>query len=31
MDLLPKSHADFASAEYWEQFFKKRGTKAFEW
>ncbi|KAL4223238.1 Methyltransferase-like protein 13 [Mactra antiquata] len=31
MNLLPKGHQDFVKAEYWESFFKKRGTKAFEW
>ncbi|XP_048777270.2 eEF1A lysine and N-terminal methyltransferase-like isoform X2 [Ostrea edulis] len=31
MNLLPQTHKDFQSAEYWENFFKKRGTKAFEW
>ena len=31
MNLLPKSHKEFSSAEYWEKFFKKRGNKAFEW
>eukprot|EP00062_Callorhinchus_milii_P010839 gi/632956140/ref/XP_007893811.1/ PREDICTED: methyltransferase-like protein 13 [Callorhinchus milii] len=31
MNLLPKSSKEFSSAEYWEAFFKKRGTSAFEW
>lgn len=31
MNLLPRSHKDFGSAEYWEKFFRKRGGKAFEW
>ncbi|XP_072176738.1 eEF1A lysine and N-terminal methyltransferase-like [Diadema setosum] len=31
MDLLPKSAAEFSSAQYWDTFFKKRGSKAFEW
>ncbi|KAI0218062.1 eEF1A lysine and N-terminal methyltransferase [Lamellibrachia satsuma] len=31
MNLLPKSHKEFSSAEYWEKFFKKRGNKSFEW
>ncbi|XP_062584917.1 eEF1A lysine and N-terminal methyltransferase-like [Saccostrea cucullata] len=31
MNLLPQNYKDFHSAEYWENFFKKRGTKAFEW
>ncbi|KAI8512370.1 Methyltransferase-like protein 13 [Branchiostoma belcheri] len=29
MDLLPRSHTEFSSAEYWDRFFK-RGEKAFE-
>ncbi|CAH2311827.1 methyltransferase 13 isoform X1 [Pelobates cultripes] len=31
MNLLPKSSKEFASTEYWEQFFRKRGERAFEW
>ncbi|XP_011499708.1 PREDICTED: methyltransferase-like protein 13 [Ceratosolen solmsi marchali] len=31
MNLLPKSHQDFCKADYWNNFFKKRGHKAFEW
>lgn len=31
MNLLPKSHEDFSKTEYWNTFFKKRGTRAFEW
>lgn len=31
MDLLPKTHHEFNQTEYWNTFFKKRGTKAFEW
>ena len=31
MSLLPRSHADFGRADFWEGFFKKRGEKAFEW
>lgn len=31
MNLLPQNYKDFHSAEYWENFFQKRGTKAFEW
>ncbi|KAK3088532.1 hypothetical protein FSP39_020234 [Pinctada imbricata] len=31
MDLLPSSHTEFQSPQYWDQFFRKRGTKAFEW
>lgn len=31
MDLLPRSHREFTSPEYWNSFFKKQGHKAFEW
>jgi hypothetical protein len=31
MNLLPKNYNEFVKAEYWEEFFKKRGAKAFEW
>ncbi|XP_071450712.1 eEF1A lysine and N-terminal methyltransferase homolog [Hetaerina americana] len=31
MNLLPQSHEEFRDKEYWDSFFKKRGTKAFEW
>ncbi|MEE6496117.1 hypothetical protein FKM82_002233 [Ascaphus truei] len=31
MNLLPRSSKEFASAEYWEQFFRRRGDRAFEW
>ena len=31
MNLLPKDHNEFVKKEYWDQFFKKRGAKAFEW
>ncbi|PVD22484.1 hypothetical protein C0Q70_18298 [Pomacea canaliculata] len=31
MDLLPRSHTEFSSSEYWNSFFRKRGQKAFEW
>ncbi|KAJ9601480.1 hypothetical protein L9F63_000363 [Diploptera punctata] len=31
MNLLPKAHTDFSQKEYWNAFFKKRGTRAFEW
>ncbi|XP_053398790.1 eEF1A lysine and N-terminal methyltransferase-like [Mercenaria mercenaria] len=31
MNLLLKDHSEFVKPEYWEQFFKKRGAKAFEW
>ncbi|XP_076359527.1 eEF1A lysine and N-terminal methyltransferase isoform X1 [Tachypleus tridentatus] len=31
MNLLPKSHTEFASETYWDSFFKKRGKLAFEW
>ncbi|XP_047469133.1 eEF1A lysine and N-terminal methyltransferase-like [Penaeus chinensis] len=29
--LLPKTHKDFSSKQYWNTFFAKRGAKAFEW
>ncbi|KAF5303179.1 hypothetical protein FQA39_LY10092 [Lamprigera yunnana] len=31
MNLLPKTHHEFSQKDYWEDFFKKRGAKAFEW
>ncbi|KAM9327258.1 eEF1A lysine and N-terminal methyltransferase [Gastrophryne carolinensis] len=31
MNLLPKSSHEFSSSEYWEQFFRRRGERAFEW
>ncbi|KAM3959144.1 eEF1A lysine and N-terminal methyltransferase homolog isoform 3-T3 [Aphomia sociella] len=31
MNLLPKTHKEFSEKDYWNKFFKKRGTKAFEW
>ncbi|XP_053325857.1 eEF1A lysine and N-terminal methyltransferase [Spea bombifrons] len=31
MNLLPKNTKEFASTEYWEQFFRKRGERSFEW
>ncbi|XP_068207837.1 eEF1A lysine and N-terminal methyltransferase isoform X1 [Palaemon carinicauda] len=31
MNLLPKTHKEFSSKEYWNTFFSQRGTKAFEW
>jgi hypothetical protein len=31
MNLLPKSSADFGSKSYWDNFFKKRGNKSFDW
>ncbi|XP_069121308.1 eEF1A lysine and N-terminal methyltransferase-like [Argopecten irradians] len=31
MNLLPRNHSEFHSPQYWDQFFQKRGTKAFEW
>ncbi|EFA04484.1 eEF1A lysine and N-terminal methyltransferase homolog [Tribolium castaneum] len=31
MNLLPKLHQEFSQKEYWDTFFKKRGSKAFEW
>jgi len=31
MDLLPRTHHEFGTKDYWEKFFSKRGPKAFEW
>ncbi|GFR89168.1 methyltransferase-like protein 13 [Elysia marginata] len=31
MDLLPSSHSEFSSPDYWERFFKRRGKIPFEW
>ena len=31
MSLLPKTELDFAEVEYWNKFFRERGTKKFEW
>lgn len=31
MNLLPKSSEDFATKEYWNKFFQKRGRLAFDW
>ncbi|XP_053695220.1 eEF1A lysine and N-terminal methyltransferase homolog [Sabethes cyaneus] len=31
MNLLPKTATEFGTTEYWNNFFKKRGKKAFEW
>ncbi|ESO86417.1 hypothetical protein LOTGIDRAFT_129263 [Lottia gigantea] len=31
MELLPKSHTEFDSPEYWDKFFKRLGSKTFEW
>jgi len=31
MDLLPRTHHEFGSKDYWDKFFTKRGSKAFEW
>ncbi|OQR88051.1 methyltransferase [Achlya hypogyna] len=31
MELLPRTHSDFARKEYWDEFFTKREEKAFEW
>ncbi|KAE9028619.1 Methyltransferase-like protein 13 [Phytophthora rubi] len=30
-ELLPRRAEDFRKQEYWDQFFQKRGEKAFEW
>lgn len=31
MNLLPKASSEFASGQYWNEFFQKRGKAAFEW
>lgn len=31
MNLLPRNRQEFGQKNYWDLFFKKRGTKAFEW
>ncbi|XP_053100618.1 eEF1A lysine and N-terminal methyltransferase isoform X2 [Hemicordylus capensis] len=31
LKLLPRHTRDFASAAYWERFFRERGERAFEW
>ncbi|XP_055591887.1 eEF1A lysine and N-terminal methyltransferase homolog [Uranotaenia lowii] len=31
MNLLPKTATEFGTTDYWNNFFKKRGKKAFEW
>ncbi|KAM4023480.1 eEF1A lysine and N-terminal methyltransferase isoform 2-T2 [Anomaloglossus baeobatrachus] len=31
MNLLPRSSKEFSSSQYWEQFFRRRGERAFEW
>ncbi|KAH8279631.1 hypothetical protein KR018_011141 [Drosophila ironensis] len=31
MNLLPKTREEFAQTDYWNEFFKKRGERAFEW
>ena len=31
MSLLPKNHQEFRQKEYWDNFFRKRGKRAFEW
>lgn len=31
MNLLPKASSEFASEQYWNEFFHKRGQAAFEW
>lgn len=31
MNLLPKEAGEFGTTDYWNNFFKKRGRKAFEW
>jgi len=31
LNLIPGSGKEFRDKDYWENFFKVRGTKAFEW
>lgn len=31
LNLIPGSGKEFRDKEYWDKFFKQRGTKAFEW
>ena len=31
LNLIPGSGKEFSSGEYWNKFFKIRGTQAFEW
>ncbi|ALC40309.1 CG2614 [Drosophila busckii] len=31
MNLLPRTREEFGQTDYWNEFFKKRGEKAFEW
>lgn len=31
LSLLPQERGEFASKDYWDDFFRKRGAKAFEW
>lgn len=31
MNLLPKTSEEFATKEYWNKFFQKRGKSAFDW
>lgn len=31
MSLLPKAPEEFRDRDYWDQFFSKVGTEAFEW
>ncbi|KAF4519043.1 hypothetical protein B566_EDAN001629 [Ephemera danica] len=31
MNLLPKARGEFSEKTYWENFFKKRGSKSFDW
>lgn len=31
MNLLPKSRTEFGDTQYWNNFFKQRGKKAFDW
>lgn len=31
LNLIPGSNKEFRDKDYWDKFFKIRGTKAFEW
>jgi hypothetical protein len=31
MNLLPKTSEEFATKDYWNKFFEKRGKSAFDW
>lgn len=31
MNLLPKTKEEFSRTDYWDSFFRNRGSKSFEW